>query len=478
MLSVLALLPMIASLPMEHDTTVLDIHNLPKVGVYRARGNRDHAVWVIRRNNVVFDLTGRSLIAERGSQESQGDAEGVGILLEGCSNVTLKNVAVSGFRYNILAKNCTNLRILGGKVNGSRAIRIADGGKPIEQFLNLRNLSAWRSYGAGIWLEKCAKAEVRGCTAQFAQNGIVLVDSTTTLVTENQCSYNSGWGIAFWNTNNSAVVWNHADFCNRPWAGGWGGDAAGLVAVNNCHKNIFIDNSLTHGGDGFFLTDLVNGGYNPQTKKYSFSGTSDHNLVAYNDGSWSSHNSFEGTFAEGTIYLRNQADDSNYGFWLGFSSHTMIVQNDVKRDTGDGIAINQGAINTIYRNDIDQVGGIGIHVWSGQGPVQEDQPSDQNDISENRIVNCKVAINLDLSTNYSVLSNTIENAPLSKAIKAGFATFMQSQLLAGWLQHKDVKLAEGWHARRPKGWEYYRGSSGPKGPEAIHLGDFSPLPKD
>ena len=475
LVSVLALSTSAPRVSDEVQDQILNTANLPAIGLHLVKANTGHAAWVIRGNNLTIDLTGRVLQSGNVEGRTQADEIGTGILLDGCSNVTLKNVSVTGFQCNIQAKNCTNVKILGVQANRSRAMTIASEGKPIEQFLNLRSIAAWRSYGAGIWLEHCTKAEVLGCTTQFAQNGIALVNCQSCLVNDNNCSYNSGWGLALWHSTDNAVVWNHADFCNRPWSGGWGGDAAGLVAVNSCTKNVFVGNSLTHGGDGFFLTDLVNGGFNPDTKRYEFQGSSNRNLVAYNDGSWSSHNAFEGTFAEGNIYLRNYADDSDYGFWLGFASHSMVVQNEIKRIEHDAIAINQGEVNTIFRNDIEDVRGNGVHVWSSPGPVEEDKPSDQNEVTANRLVHCKWGVQFERSTNYQVLSNTVIDAPIPKEIKTGFSDFAHSQLVENWLYHKDVKVAEIWNNRRPKGWQYYRETKGAKGQTAVKLGAFSPI---
>ena len=63
-------------------------------------------------------------------------------------------------------------------------------------------------------------------------------------------------------------------------------------------------------------------------------------------------NAFEGTFSTGNVYFRNLANDSNYGFWLGFSSNSLIARNDIWRSRSDGIAIEQGANNRIELNEI------------------------------------------------------------------------------------------------------------------------------
>jgi len=450
--------------------------NIPKPGKYSVRGESGHAAWVVRGSGFTLDLTNRALVGSEGRDVKQDAFQGTGVLLDGCKDVTLKNANVSGFQHNIELRNCTNVRVVSCSLNKSLAIRMGRDGVAVEKFLNLRDLAAWRTYGAGIWLEACDACRIQNCNASQAQNGIVLVDSSRCTINDNQCSYNGGWGIALWKSTHNKITWNRADFCNRPWAGGWGGDAAGLAAVNGSSLNEFVANSITHGGDGFFLTDRVNGGFDKATQKYKFDGTSDRNLIAYNDGSWSSNNAFEGTFAASNIYFKNIADDSNYGFWLGFSSHSFILQNEVMRNRTDGIAIGQGQLNTLFRNTIEENQSIGVHIWSDAGPVETDQPSLGNIVIENRITGSNLALSLERSIQPQILGNTIERATMPQGITLGFPSFAQTHLLSSWVLGKDAKAVAAILLKRPASWTFYRDTTSPKGGQAIKVGEYAPRP--
>ena len=449
---------------------------IPSPGTYSAKASTGHSAWVVKGSNFTLDLTGRKLVAGRPPNVPQEQFVGTGILLDGCKNVTIKNADVAGFQFNIVVRNCQNTRILNCVANSSRAIRMSTEGKPIDTFLNVRSDAAWRTYGAGIWMEKCEQCQIRHCTAQYSQNGIIALKANRCVLFDNQCSYNGGWGIALNQTSQTVVAWNHADFCNRPWGGGWGGDASGIVVTNDCNSNEFLANSLTHGGDGFFLTDSVNGGFNKETEKYEFAGTSNRNMVAFNDGSWSSNNAFEGTFATSNTYYKNIADDSNYGFWLGFSSHSFVIMNEIMQNRSEGIAINQGQSNTIFRNQIERNRSIGVHIWSNPGSVEQDQPSDQNEIIGNRIVDSNLAVSLERSTNYRVLGNTIEHAKIPAGVITGFPALSETVMLSSWVHRPVATKIDMWIKQRPAGWKFYRETALPKGEVALKMGDYSPRP--
>jgi len=454
--------------------TPLDALHLVKPGLYQTAGKDAHAVWVVKGHDFSLDMTDRLLRGNQTAGSDQGQYEGIGILLDGCVNVTLKNADISGFRFNLVLRDCKNVRILSTKVNRSRSIRMAKEGKPVDTLLNLRDLDAWRTYGAGIWLERCTTCRVERCTASDAQNGIVLVDTSGSNVIDNECSTNGGWGLAVWHSERNTLAWNHADFCNRPWSGGWGGATAGIAVVNGAFSNQFIANSLTHCGDGFLLTDLLNEGIDSKTQEYTFDGASNLNCVAHNDGSWSSNNAFEGTCSEGNIYYANHAEDSNNGFWLGFSNQSFVIDNDILRNQTDGVAVQQGGGSTIFLNRIFGNHAVGVHIWSDAGPAELARPSIDNRVIQNQIMDSRLAVSLERSIRTLVQENTIRNAALPPGVDLSGLSLAQRLLLAGWKHSKVAKRLDDWFSQRPKGWLFYRETDNAKTPTTIKLGEFAP----
>ncbi len=94
------------------------------------------------------------------------------------------------------------------------------------------------------------------------------------------------------------------------------------------------------------------------------------NYFAHNDCSFSPHNAIEAVFSDGNIFKHNTCNNSNYGFWLGYSFNSVIDSNEIQYnggldgDGGGGIAIDRGYNNTISNNLIGY-NSIGIKLWEG-----------------------------------------------------------------------------------------------------------------
>ncbi|MBI5706781.1 MAG: right-handed parallel beta-helix repeat-containing protein [Armatimonadetes bacterium] len=273
------------------DVAIQSSTNL-KSGTYNVSDPNRNGVVQISGHDFTVDFKGAWLISESGYKAKLDQVEGTGILIKNARNVTLKNATVRGYRWNIRVEDSRGIKLENCDVGYSRSQRIMNGEQPINIFLDLRNVEAWRSYGAGIWVERCSGVQVARCSGSGAQNGALVVNSSKCNVSGNDFSFLSGWGIGFYGSSDNVASWNKCDFVNRPWGGGWGGDSAALVVVNGSHRNFIVGNSLTHSGDGFFLSDHRNGGdFDPKT--LGFDGSCNDNVIAYNDGSWSTANAFE-----------------------------------------------------------------------------------------------------------------------------------------------------------------------------------------
>src|SRR6185369_12871194 len=90
--------------------------------------------------------------------------------------------------------------------------------------------------------------------------------------------------------------------------------------------------------------------------------TSNDNVIAWNDGSWAAAHAFEGTFSARNVSSKNVASDSTYGFWLGYSGETLVIDNLVERNRTDGISIGCGQSNRVERNTVTDTGAVAIHI--------------------------------------------------------------------------------------------------------------------
>jgi len=134
-----------------------------------------------------------------------------------------------------------------------------------------------------------------------------------------------------------------------------------VVVYGSC-RNTFRRNAARLGGDGFFLAGLT-----PSGEKRGC----DDNRFEENDASLSPNIAFEATFCRGNVFLRNHADRSNYGFWLGFSWDTVVEENRVVGNRQAGVAVENGHACTVRGNTF-QANGHGVLLWSKRAPEFEE----------------------------------------------------------------------------------------------------------
>ena len=139
--------------------------------VYARPALPDQAAVVIRGEGFTVDFRGAVLQGADPTKVPASDFKGIGILLDGCRDVTLRNAVVNGYMVGILARGCRGIRLEGCDASRNRCERIAGWG----QWLDGHALDAWRrSYGAGFRLDNCHGVRMTGCRSLHAQNGILM----------------------------------------------------------------------------------------------------------------------------------------------------------------------------------------------------------------------------------------------------------------------------------------------------------------
>ena len=430
------------------------------------------ALTIRNRSNLVVDFSKATLESNAVPYTNEETHQGIGLLISHCKNVSIKNLNVYGYKVNILVDHCTNVSLDKCDASFSHGERIREDGKPIDTFLNLRSKKAWLGYGAGIEFRDCDHCIIENCRTCDSQNGYLAIDSKHSTFTNNNSSFNSGWGIGLWKSSYNTLAFDHSDYCNRPWGGDWGGDSAGVAIANSSHGNLFYEDSFTHGGDGFFLSDKVNGGYSNSDHKFHFQGGCNYNVVMNCDGSYSSHNAFESTFSKNNLYINDVADGSQYGFWIGFSDDSLISHCEIENNKIDGIAGGQGSYNRIELNSFGTNKGSDIHFWSDPGEVQIEKPSNDQEFFGNRFANgAKIivsngsAIRYDSSYNVKkIWGNPDRHVP---------------HVIGLHLKKLDKPLQR-LQKYRPSNWTAYSKKLGkingyPMGVQWIRLGEYSPV---
>ena len=194
------------------------------------------------------------------------------------------------------------------------------------------------------------------------QCALQLVRSNKGRIHANDFSFNSGLGLGLYRSSSNKVLNNKLDWCVRGFSYGVynrGQDSAGILIFEQSSGNLFAYNSVTHGGDGFFLWA---GQQTMDTGKGGCNG----NILYANDFSHSPCNAIEATFSS-NVFVNNKLVECWHGVWGGFSYDTKIVGN-LFAYNGEAIAIEHGQDiqinhNLFYRDN------SGINLW--QDPITD-----------------------------------------------------------------------------------------------------------
>ncbi|MHC4954182.1 MAG: NosD domain-containing protein [Planctomycetota bacterium] len=424
-------------------------------------------------------ITADGVTLDLGEAELRGaDFKGIGIVIDGRKNVTIRGGKLRGFRCAILVRDCEKVTIEGVDVSGNfrQKLRSTPEREDATDWLRPHDndKQEWRKrYGAGICLENCADCRIVECVGRNQQNGLLLDRCTGVRALDNDFSFNSGWGIALWRSSENLISQNKCDWCVRGYSHGVydrGQDSAGILLFEQCSRNTIFRNSATHSGDGFFLYA------GEQTLKKTGEGGCNDNLVAYNDFSHAVANAIEATFSRGNRFLGNRCDDSNYGVWAGYSYGTLIEGNTFTNNRHAGVAIEHGRENRIVFNTFNG-NRDAIRLWwdddkdllATKFGKKHDCKSEVYLIAANSFEGDKTGIRLRDTSNVAILGNHFEEVE-TKLVKDGKCDGVSE----GEDAPKDLhgtKIDEELPAHR----DVFLPANHPRGMRFIHVDDKGPL---
>jgi hypothetical protein len=352
------------------------------------------AALTLRGNDTTFDLSGLIL---RGapSDAAPDERAGVGIRVLG-RNVTIKNARVHGFKVGLYAQDAPGLKIIDSDFSHNWKQRLKSG-------LDKEDLSDWMSYhendndewlryGAAVYLRNCDGAEVRGLRVVGGQNGLMMTETDGALVWNSNLSFNSSIGIDMHRSSHNRIMHNRIDWNVRGYSHGVynrGQDSTGILIYEQSNKNIFAYNSVTHGGDGFFL-------WAGQDTMDTGAGGCNDNLVYGNDFSHAPTNGIEATFSR-NAFVNNLMMECWHGIWGGYSFDSLAYAN-VFAHNAEAIAWEHGQGNLIEGNDFMR-NRQGIVMWRKPSedpnwgyPKRRDTRAVENTLSHNRFWDTEDAV--------------------------------------------------------------------------------------
>ena len=306
---------------------------------------------------------------------------GTGIRIEGREGVTIRGARVSGYKVGLHATQADGLVLDGCRFEDLWRHRLKSTPKAEDAgdwlWPHENDGSEWRrNYGAAACVERSSGVTVRGCIARQGQNGVILDRVERSEVYDNDLSFLSGWGLALWRASHNLVSRNALDFCVRGYSHGVynrGQDSAGILCFEQCVGNTFIENSATHGGDGFFGfagKEALGEKPAPQPDWPYLGRGNSRNVFVGNDFSYAAAHGLELTFSVGNVIERNRfVENAICGIWGGYSSSTTIVGNTFQRNGPAGYGLERGGINiehgshNLIASNTFEGNACGIHLW-------------------------------------------------------------------------------------------------------------------
>jgi hypothetical protein len=381
-------------------------------GVYsiRAPESLDSAVLVVRGDNITVDLAGVQLVGA--SPDSSPDrGAGVAILVDGGTNVTIRNARIRGYKIAIRARGTRNLRLLDNDLSFNwkpRLYSIVEH-ESLADWLSFHqnDKDEWLRHAGAIYLRDVHGGEIRGNTVHQGMNGLMMALTDSMLVWNNDFSFNSGLGIGMYRASHNRLMHNRVDYNVRGYSEGFyrrGQDSAGILMYEQSDSNLVAFNSVTHSGDGLFL-------WAGQSTMDTGQGGANDNVFYENDFSWAPTNGMEATFSR-NAFIRNRIVGSDHGLWGGYSFSSLVYGNLFERNRV-GIAIEHGQDNAIVLNRFEQ-DSTDVYLWGNKiepsdwgYPKHRDTRSRDYRIQQNTMSGARVAFRIGDTQNIAAVNNAI-----------------------------------------------------------------------
>ncbi len=277
---------------------------------------------IIVADNVTFDCNGSTFIGEK---------VGVGLLMQGRSNITIRNCKFRNWDVGLYALNGKNIVIERSDFSGN----YVDDNYDVEHLKPIPH--------GGIIMNAIQGARVQGVTANGNIAGMQIINSSKFRIQGNTASKNRGWGIYLFGTTASQIYTNTVEFNNRSCPQ-WGVDAgcgsAGIVLTQQSDRNLIGWNILTANGDGIYQ------GNTPESAS--------NDLEIFNNKiSKSIANGIEATFSQRNYIHNNEFTDDNYGAWLGYSQNGRFEFNIVRGSKVKSVQVDNAQYMRIVGNTFD-----------------------------------------------------------------------------------------------------------------------------
>ena len=366
----------------------------------------------ITGNNITIDFN-NAILHGSNNKQFPNQFYGLAVLVKG-NNITIKNAVIRGYKIALMADSCKNLKIEYSdfSYNYRQQLQSTWLSEDVSDWMSYHHNEndEWLRYGAGIYLKDCGKPIIQYNTITGGQCALMMMRCNDGTIINNDFSFNSAIGIGMYRSSRNNILHNKLDFNVRGYSFGFynrGQDSAGILVFEQCNDNVFAYNSVTHGGDGFFL-------WAGQTTMDNGKGGCNNNYLYKNNFSYSPTNGIEVTFSRNLI-TDNIINECDHGIWGGYSWQTSITGNQFYKNR-IGIAIEHGQNNNISYNSFESNKTAGVKLWARKiqpadwGYAQKrDTKSHSYEFWENSFKNENTAFDFSLTNGISLFRNTYLN---------------------------------------------------------------------
>ncbi|MEZ6017909.1 MAG: right-handed parallel beta-helix repeat-containing protein [Planctomycetota bacterium] len=345
-------------------------------GQYVVPATEEGALVLEGLSGVTLDLNGADLRGAAAGTDLDR-CVGHGIVVRGCSDVTIRNGTLGGYKVCVLVEDSVRVTLEDLACAGWFGMRLRstsaaeDGSDWLYPHEN--DAGQWNAnYGAALSIVGGEGHVVRRCRGRKGQNGILLNRVERANVYDNDFSFLSGWGLGMYRASENVVAHNWFDYCVRGYSHDvyWRGqDSAGILMFERCSRNLVAYNSATHGGDGVFLyagQDLVEG--RAVARGEGDPGGSDGNVFLGNDLRYAVANAFEATFSLENVLIENDLSGCHmHGVWGGYSTQLLMLRNRIDGTRGGGVTIEHGQECYIVANELSD-NEMGVELYWDEDP--------------------------------------------------------------------------------------------------------------
>lgn len=257
---------------------------------------------IVRKSGVTIDGQGAWLVGSSDAKAAHAkNFQGTAITADGVSHVTLRNISAKGWETGLVVRNAEGWTV--ENCNFSDNFHDPDFG--------------WGENGrrGGIVLENVRKSTLAMNKANRVWDACVLVDSDDNVLEGNDFSHTSNTCLKLWTASRNTIRKNVLSHGIRISPGEvHARDSTSVLIESGSNGNRLVGNDCTHGGDGIFVR-VLNG----------WCSTGNH--FEGNDCSYANNNGVE-CWAPRNVFVKNKANHCSYGFWLGGSDQTRLIDNE------------------------------------------------------------------------------------------------------------------------------------------------------